>query len=148
MGTPAEPRGSVLVVDDYGPFREMLQHALELAGYLAVAAGTGSGALASAVACGRVDVALVDLGLPDRPGVEIADELVRKGLAGRAVLMSGLPADDLVWPEGWTGEREVLLKPYGLDELLDRIAAAVGAVRREAAEASSGEPARRASEGQ
>lgn len=138
MGATPPPLGSVLVVDDYVPFCEMLQTALELAGYQVATAQSGSAALAAAVAAGRVDVALVDLVLPDRPGLELADELVRRGLAGRCVLMSGLQAEDLAWPPGWVSERSVLLKPYAMDDLLDRVGAAVAAARREAEDARSG----------
>jgi two-component system KDP operon response regulator KdpE len=132
MDVPTLSRGSVLVVDDYEPFCEMLQTALELAGYLTATAANGAAALASAAAAGGVDVALVDLGLPDRPGLEVAYELMRRRLAGRCVLMSGLPAEDLAWPEDWASERSVLQKPYAMDELLGRIASAVAAARLEA----------------
>lgn len=147
MGAPPLPRGSVLVVDDYEPFCQMLQTALELAGYLTLTAASGSAALASAAAAGGVDVALVDLGLPDRPGLEVADELVRRVLAGRCVLMSGLQAEDLAWPEGWVSERSVLLKPYAMDDLLGRIASAVAAVRLEAEAAGSSDRASRVAGG-
>lgn len=138
MGAAPPPLGSVLVVDDYVPFCEMLQTGLELAGYRVATAQSGSAALATAAAAGGVDVALVDLVLPDRPGLELADELVQRGLAGRCVLMSGLQAEDLAWPPGWVSERSVLLKPYAMDDLLDRVGAAVAAVRLEAEGACAG----------
>lgn len=143
MGAPPLSRGSVLVVDDYEPFCEMLQTALELAGYVTATAANGSAALASAAAAGGVDVALVDLGLPDRPGLEVAGELLRRGLAGRCVLMSGLQAEDLAWPKGWVSERSVLLKPYAMGDLLGRIASAVTAVRLEAEAAGPNDQASR-----
>jgi len=123
---PQTTRGSVLVVDDYEPFCEMIQAALELAGHTAATAASGSAALATAAALGGVDVALVDLGLPDRPGLEVAHELVERGLAARCVLMSGLqPAQEPAWPDGWRGERSVLLKPYAIGELLQHVDAAL-----------------------
>lgn len=127
MGDTAKPtRGSVLVVDDYEPYCEMIQAALELAGHTAATAGSGSTALATAAALGCVDVALVDLGLPDRPGLEVAHELVERGLAARCVLMSGLqPAEEPAWPEGWSGDRSVLLKPYAISDLLQHVDAAL-----------------------
>lgn len=134
MAARSSRRGSVLVVDDYGPFCEMLQTALELAGHPTATAASGSAALATAAAAGGVDIALVDLGLPDRPGLDVARELVHRGLAARCLLMSGLqPAEDLAWPEDWAGERKVLLKPYSMSDLLEQVAAAL-----EATEAGSG----------
>lgn len=124
----------------------MLQTTLKLAGYPTVTAPNGAAALATAAAAGGVDVALVDLGLPDRPGLGVADELVRRRLAGRCVLMSGSPAEDLAWPDGWAGERSVLLKPYAIDDLLGRIAGAVAAARRETEAAGPGDPSRSAGE--
>lgn len=130
MGDPALTRASVLVVDDYEPFCEMLQIALELAGHTAATAGSGSTALATAAALGGVEVALVDLGLPDRTGLEVAHELVARGLAARCVLMSGLqPAEEPAWPDDWAGERSVLLKPYTMSDLLRRVDVALAEAR-------------------
>ncbi len=146
---PASPdrRGSVLVVDDYEPFCEMLQTALELAGHATATAANGSAALATAAAAGGVDVALVDLGLPDRPGLEVAEELVRRGLAARCVLMSGLlPADDLAWPDDWAGERTVLLKPYTMSDLLEQVDAALAEVGPAAGASGEGRQPRVAGE--
>jgi two-component system KDP operon response regulator KdpE len=147
MGNPTPPRGSVLVVDDYEPFCEMLQTALELAGYATVTAANGSAALAAAAAAGGVDVALVDLGLPDRPGLEVAGELLHRSLAARCVLMSGLsPVEELAWPDDWAGERSVLLKPYTMSDLLEQVDAALAGVRSGASVGDTEQPSRVAGE--
>ena len=121
----------MLVVDDYEPFCDMLRTALEQAGFRAATAASGGEALARAAAAGGFDVALVDLGLPDRPGLEVAAELTRRGHVGCSVLMSGSPVQGLEWPTEWVGERDVLLKPYALDDLLRRLDAAVASSRHE-----------------
>jgi CheY-like chemotaxis protein len=87
---------SVLVVDDDDGFRSLAVGMLHAAGYDHVhEAATVAGALSEAVKI-RPDVALVDVGLPDGDGLELAGELARLTDPPRVVLISadGDAADD------------------------------------------------------
>ncbi len=63
-------RPLVLVVDDYGDTLEVTQDYLEFRGFDVVCASDGAAGLARA-AEHVPDVMLVDLGLPDIPGVDV-----------------------------------------------------------------------------
>lgn len=68
-------RWRVLVVDDHPMWRDSLTRDLTDAGHEVVASldrGTSVGSVAAAT---RPDVALVDLQLPDRPGVDVVSDL-------------------------------------------------------------------------
>ena len=66
---------SVLIVDDHVRFRATARRALERAGWTVVGeAGDGAGALRAAHALAP-DVVLLDVGLPDMSGLEVARRL-------------------------------------------------------------------------
>ncbi len=68
---PEEQGRSVLLVEDSDDVREALLELLELLGHRPEGVGTGEAGVARALA-GRPDVMLVDLGLPDFDGLEVA----------------------------------------------------------------------------
>jgi CheY-like chemotaxis protein len=80
--------GSVLVVDDDAAFRGIARRLLAAFGL--VVAGEAETAAAGLAAAGtlRPDAILVDIGLPDRDGVELARELAALPWGPRVVLTS------------------------------------------------------------
>lgn len=111
----------VLVVEDNAPLRAAIVRFLEGAGSAVLAAGTPSEALAMAHADeGHIDVALVDLILPEMSGPEFNDVLSadRPGLA--VVYMSGY-AEQV--SEGFPGDDTpvLLAKPFAREELIRTI---------------------------
>jgi DNA-binding NarL/FixJ family response regulator len=80
----------VLVCDDAADVRALFRIELELDGDIAVVALASSGE--EAIELGRrlrPAVALIDLGLPARSGLETLDELLAERLAGAVVVVSG-----------------------------------------------------------
>ena len=79
---------SVLIVDDHPSFRAAARLMLERAGYNVVGeSDDGASALAAARRL-RPALVLLDVGLPDRDGFEVAEELSRAEPAPRVVLVS------------------------------------------------------------
>lgn len=70
--TTAEP--AILIVEDDPLLRHAFRLLLEDAGYPVHEAGTGGEALTTVTAV-RPRLVLLDLGLPDRPGLEVAREI-------------------------------------------------------------------------
>jgi CheY-like chemotaxis protein len=80
--------GSVLLVDDDPAFLSLATRMLLAVGVSVTAtAATAAAALAAAQA-GRPQAALVDVGLPDRNGIELACELAALPWSPRVVLTS------------------------------------------------------------
>jgi DNA-binding NarL/FixJ family response regulator len=77
-----------LIVDDHLPFRQQARALLEAEGLAVVGeAGDGSAAL-EAVRRIRPDIVVVDIGLPDMDGFELAERLTGEVPRPRIVLIS------------------------------------------------------------
>ena len=78
----------VLIVDDHPPFRTLAKELLELAAFSVVGeAGDAAGALQLATEL-KPDLVLLDIGLPDLDGFEVARRLAELATAPKVVLIS------------------------------------------------------------
>jgi two-component system KDP operon response regulator KdpE len=112
----------LLIVEDDAHIRRLLRATIERAGYRAAEAATAREGL-SLLDIEKPDLVLLDLGLPDRDGLELIQLIKAKGAAviiasareetGEKVAALDLGADDY------------LTKPFDTEELLARIRAAL-----------------------
>lgn len=88
---PDVPEGSriALIVEDEPLVRMFLADALEETGYEVIQAGSAREGLAVAERLGSVEVAFVDIGLPDRSGLDLAAELRARWPGMRVAVASG-----------------------------------------------------------
>jgi two-component system KDP operon response regulator KdpE len=113
----------ILIVDDEAPIRRLLRGALERAGFRSVEAGSAREALAL-VNHHRPDAVLLDLGLPDRDGLELVPLLkARHSLA--LLVISARDATEEKVAALDLGADDYVTKPFDTDELLARIRAAL-----------------------
>jgi DNA-binding NarL/FixJ family response regulator len=90
-------RQTVLIVDDHAGFRSAARAILEAEGYAVVAeSATGSEAL-EAVERLRPMLVLLDIGLPDLDGIEVAGRMTTADRSLAVVLTSSRDASDY-WP--------------------------------------------------
>jgi two-component system KDP operon response regulator KdpE len=113
----------ILVVDDEPQIVRALRIALRAAGYEVLAAGNGETAL-EVLATQRVDVIVLDLGLPGIDGVEVTRRVRSFSLVPIVVLSVRDSQDDKVAALD-AGADDYLTKPFGMDELFARIRAAL-----------------------
>ncbi len=113
----------VLVVDDELPIRRALAANLKARGYEVDAAETGEQALELA-ARHHPDVVLLDLGLPGIDGLEVIDGL-RGWTHVPIVVLSARGAERDKVAALDAGADDYVAKPFGMDELLARLRAAV-----------------------
>lgn len=116
-------RKDVLVIDDEAAIRRLLTGALGRAGISHVEAATAGEALRLAGATPPPLVALLDLGLPDRDGLEILPQIAALGLSvivltARDATQEKVAALDL-------GADDFVTKPFDSEELLARIRSAL-----------------------
>jgi two-component system, OmpR family, KDP operon response regulator KdpE len=125
----------VLVTDDDQQLLRALRINLSVRGYEVSTAATGSAALRVA-AEHPPDVVILDLGLPDISGVEVIAGL--RGWMSAPVIVLSARTDSADKVEALdAGADDYITKPFGMDELLARLRAAV---RRAAVSADGDEP--------
>jgi len=128
------PTPLILLVEDEPQMRRFLRAALTSNDYRLVEAATAKEGLAHAAAR-NPDLILLDLGLPDRDGLEVARELREWSTTPIIVISARGQEQDKVKALG-LGADDYLTKPFGVDELLARIRVAL----RHAARAAGAAP--------
>jgi two-component system KDP operon response regulator KdpE len=114
---------SVLVVDDEPQIVRALRINLGARGYEVLTAYDGKSALSVAVE-GKPDVVVLDLGLPDIDGVEVIAGL--RGWSAMPIIVLSARTDSAAKVEALdAGADDYVTKPFGMDELLARLRAAV-----------------------
>jgi two-component system KDP operon response regulator KdpE len=113
----------VLVVDDEPQILRALRINLSVRGYDVITASSGAGALRAA-ADRHPDVVILDLGLPDMDGVEVLAGLRGWSHAPVIVLSARTDSADKVDALD-AGADDYITKPFGMDEFLARLRAAV-----------------------
>ncbi|QAY78393.1 response regulator [Sphingosinicella sp. BN140058] len=113
----------ILIVDDELPIRRLLQATLVRGGYQPLEAINAAEALAEARAA-RPDAILLDLGLPDRDGLEIVP-LLRKDSNAPILVISARDATDQKVAALDLGADDYVTKPFDSEEVLARLRAAL-----------------------
>jgi two-component system, OmpR family, KDP operon response regulator KdpE len=114
----------ILVVDDEPPIRRLLRTSLSAQGYQVIEAEDGPSALGQ-LRRNAVDVVILDLGLPGMDGFEVIKQMRETGSAIPIVVLS-VRADEAGKVRALDmGADDYVTKPFGIDELLARIRAAV-----------------------
>jgi two-component system KDP operon response regulator KdpE len=113
----------ILVVDDEPQLLRALRITLKARGYEVELAPDGRSAL-EAAAHKHPDLVVLDLGLPDLDGIEVIEGL-RPWFTGPIVVLSARQdSDDKVLALD-AGADDYVTKPFGMDELLARLRAAL-----------------------
>ncbi|GIG29328.1 response regulator transcription factor [Cellulomonas marina] len=110
----------VLLAEDDPAIAEPLARAFGREGYEVQVQGTGAGAIAAA---GAADLVVLDLGLPDMDGLDVARAIRAQGLT-TPVLVLTARADEVDLVVGLdAGADDYVTKPFRLAELLARVRA-------------------------
>jgi len=124
---------TVLVVEDETKIRELLRSYLEREGFTVLTTASGAEAIALAERAAP-DLIVLDLGLPDVPGEEVARE-VRRSSAVPILMLTAKSAEDDRIRGLEVGADDYLTKPFSPRELVLRVQAIL---RRGRAETSGG----------
>ena len=116
-------RGRVLIIDDNPDLRELIGDALEHEGYEVTLASDGSQG-AEALRTGEPDLAITDIFMPEKDGIEMISLLKREfpetpilAISGAVKHSTRVGVDYLSMARKFGADR-VLRKPFDMDELL------------------------------
>lgn len=128
-------KATIILVEDDAQIRRFVRAALEDEGYAVFEAGTAQRGLIEA-GTRQPDLLIVDLGLPDRDGIELIRDL--RGWSRLPILIlsaRSLEGDKVAALDA--GADDYLVKPFGIGELLARVRAML---RRLAQAGAEGQP--------
>jgi two-component system, OmpR family, KDP operon response regulator KdpE len=113
----------VLVVDDEPPIRKLLRMGLNAHGYQILEAANGKAALE--LLKETPDLVILDLGLPDTQGLELLRTMRARNESVPIVVLSSRGDEAGKVQALDFGADDYVTKPFGMDELLARIRAAL-----------------------
>src|SRR5260370_16239683 len=112
---------TVVVVDDEPPIRRFLRTSLGASGYRIVEAEDAAGAT-RLLAAEKPDLVILDLGLPDKSGLELIGE-IRKNSAVPIVVLSARHDERSMVEALDLGADDYVGKPFGMADLMARFRA-------------------------
>lgn len=110
---------NILIVEDDAQIRNFIKYALEKEEYHTLTAENGKSAL-NQILSGKVDIMLLDLGLPDMDGMEVINK-VREWSEMPIIVVSARDQDKEKVNALDAGADDYLTKPFSATELLARI---------------------------
>jgi two-component system cell cycle sensor histidine kinase/response regulator CckA len=114
----------ILIVDDEPRMCDSLKVLLSNEGYSTQTAGSGQEAIEH-LAKGTVDLALLDIVMPDMNGLQIMDYIKTNNLDTLVIVITGHASMDSAIESLRKGAHDYLRKPFEFDELLKRVENAV-----------------------
>ena len=115
---------TVLVVEDDAAVRNLIVTTLEVHGYRHRVAKTGAQALLELTSATDIDLVILDLGLPDRDGVDIIGAV--RGWSHIPIIVVSARLEDADKVEALdAGADDYLVKPFSVEEVLARLRVAL-----------------------
>lgn len=115
-----EGNARILIVDDEANIREVLDRGLTRAGYQCVTARSADAA-AEILAREEFDLAVMDITMPGRTGIDFLPEINAKYPNMVVLMLTGVADVDTAVKAMRGGAYDYVLKPVGLPELMVRI---------------------------
>jgi len=115
----------LMLVDDEAGFTEVLAKRLRRRGFAVTVALSGHEAVA-ALDQGRFDAAVIDFRMADMDGIAVLRHFKERAPELPVLMLTGHGSEEAVRDGLGAGAADYLIKPCDLDELLAKIAAAVG----------------------
>jgi putative two-component system response regulator len=110
-------KGQILIVDDELYIQEILKSSLEEAGYACVAVGNADDAL-SAFAAQQFDVALTDIRMPGKQGMELLQEIKTAYPEVIVLMITAIDSANTAIESMRLGAYDYIIKPFNLDQVL------------------------------
>jgi DNA-binding response OmpR family regulator len=117
---PAAARARILLIDDEPGILNFVSRGLEAQGYAVDVAADGDAGLKAALDQAH-DLIILDLLLPDRSGVEVLRDLLRRHPDEPVIVLSALSDTGSKVASFELGAEDYLAKPFSLEELLARV---------------------------
>ncbi len=117
----AKPSAKVMIVDDELFFREMLRDVVVNAGYKVVAEAMDGNEAVEKYRLHRPDITIMDIFMPEMNGIDAIKEIIAFDADARVLIYTGMGFDEDVEVALKSGAREVVLKNFLPEEVIEVI---------------------------
>jgi two-component system chemotaxis response regulator CheY len=117
----AKPSAKVMIVDDELFFREMLRDVVVNAGYKIVAEAMDGNEAVEKYRIHRPDITIMDIFMPEMNGIDAIKEIIAFDADARVLIYTGMGFDDDVEVALKSGARDVVLKNFFPEEVMEVI---------------------------
>lgn len=111
----------ILIVDDDTSLRTALFRALDRKGFQVVTASTKAEALTLTQGNAHIDLAMIDLRLPDGDGIDLMQTIKKLQPHAKAIILTGFGSIESAVEATQKGAYHFITKPFNLDEILNLI---------------------------
>jgi DNA-binding response OmpR family regulator len=119
---------TILLVEDEIEQLNLMQSILESEGYKVLRAKDGAEAVETHAAYkSRISVVILDLGLPKLSGWAVLEKMKKADASARVILATGFISPELQTEIKQGNINGVILKPYRIDDVLEKISTAIKA---------------------
>ena len=119
--TSARPSKTVMIVDDELFFREMLRDVVVNAGYKVVAEAMDGNEAVEKYRIHRPDITIMDIFMPEMNGIDAIKEIIAFDADARVLIYTGMGFDEDVELALKSGARDVVLKNFFPEEVMEVI---------------------------
>ena len=110
-------KNKILLVDDDRLLREVIAEFLQMHDFIIEMAESAEHAL-EIFEVGKFDLALIDLVMPGKNGLELMQELLKQDGDLFCLIMTGYPTIETAYKSMVEGASDYIIKPFQLSELL------------------------------
>jgi two-component system, chemotaxis family, chemotaxis protein CheY len=114
-----KPSAKVMIVDDELFFREMLRDVVVNAGFKVVAEATDGNEAVQKYRLHRPDITIMDIFMPEMNGIDAIKEIIAFDAEARVLIYTGMGFDEDVEVALRSGARDVVLKNFFPEEVLE-----------------------------
>jgi two-component system chemotaxis response regulator CheY len=116
-----KPSAKVMIVDDELFFREMLRDVVVNAGYKVVAEAMDGNEAVEKYRIHRPDITIMDIFMPEMNGIDAIKEIIAFDADARVLIYTGMGFDEDVELALKSGARDVVLKNFFPEEVMEVI---------------------------
>lgn len=116
----ADPRRTIMVVDDNEDHRELMRQLLMPLGFTVLTAADGQSCL-DAAADAQPDLYFIDIRMPGLSGWDVVEALRDRGVAAPIIMLSANIGDGAGPASSDAGHTDTLAKPFEIHQLLDKL---------------------------
>lgn len=115
-----------MIVDDELFFRELLRDILEKEGFTVVAEAADGNEAVAKYRTYRPDITIMDIFMPGENGINATKEIMALDANAKVLICSGVGYDEDVQAAFQAGAKDLILKPFFPNEVMDVVNKALG----------------------